>query len=108
MEPELALALDRLAARRLEVGLDRELAALAGGQIGLEVVDPVLLVRPAPAAFQPLGIAVALHREGIGEPRIAERDHRLGEAHRDLAHVLCLALRRENARPVARPTRHLP
>src|SRR4029453_10209352 len=95
MKLEFALARDRLAARGLEIGLDRELAALPGWKIGLEVVNPVFLVSPATAPFQSRRIAFATHAKGFGQPRIAECDHSLGESHGYLPHIFCLALRRE-------------
>ena len=95
MKPEFLLPLDRLPGYRREIRVQRELATLSRGQIGVEVVNPVLLVRPAPAAFQPLRITFAADRKRIGKPRIAKRDHGFGEAHQDLPHALRLALRGE-------------
>ena len=81
----------RFAGERAQVLLHGEVAAHAGGEIALEIQHPVLLVRPARRRlFRTIDV------EGFGEPRIAERHHRLGKARADLAHAFHLALRREH------------
>src|SRR4051812_24155312 len=96
MEAEIALAFDRAAGERLCVRLQRECAALPAGQVILEVVDPVARVGPAAAALQTLGVTFAFDVEGVREPRVAERDHRLAETRRYLTDILCLPLRRKD------------
>jgi hypothetical protein len=81
-------AFERRAGRRRQAGLEAEATAQPGGQVAVEVVDPVLRIGPASAAG-----CGAIDVEGFGQSRIAEGDHGLGEAHRNLAHALDLALR---------------
>ena len=90
-ERELALAVDRCAGERAQVGGEREAAAHTGREILREREDPRLRVGPTRRAFR-----AALDRERIGgAARIAERNHRLGEARAHLADLLGGSLRRE-------------
>ncbi len=71
-----------------------ERAAQAGGQLAPEVIDPVAIVDPAPAALD-----AAAHIEWIGETRLSEGHHRRGETGGGLAYALGRALRRERVHP---------
>ena len=92
-EGEVARAVDRCARERARVAGKREATAHAGRQIGVEGEDPGAGVGPARRALRGRR---ALDRERVGgAARIAERNHRRGEARADLANLLGGSLRRE-------------
>ena len=82
-ESGLARCLDRRTGQRALSVAQREAALQPAGQRALEVVGPGAIVDPAAATGNRAG---SVHR--IGEPRIAERHHRLREAGRELADIL--------------------
>lgn len=90
IEREDAGAGKRAACGRSQLLAERESAPQPGGQIFVEIVDPVARIRPAALARRR-----ALHVEGVRQPWIAERDDRHSEARGDLTNLARGALRGE-------------
>ena len=91
-ERERGLAAEARAVAGACFGLQREGAAGARTEVGVEVVDPGLVVDPAPRAG---GRARDVERQP--ELRVAEVDHRVAERGAHLPHRRDFALRRELA-----------
>ena len=86
----LARAANRFSGQRPDPAAQREAATFRTGDVVGEVVDPVAFVDPAAVAGH-----IARHRERVRRVGVAERDHWLGKADRDLACILRVAARRE-------------
>ena len=94
-EREAALARDLGACQRAQTRRDAKLAANSCREVALEVVDPVPAVGPAPGPL--LGAVDLEGRHGLA--RVADRNHRFGEARAHLTHAPGGPLRGEELDP---------
>src|SRR3990172_1299406 len=82
-EGVLLLTLDRFSRQSGQSRLQQEFAPDPGGEVLLEVVSPVPVVRPASLSLDWAG-----DLEGVRKTRVAEGHHRLGETGRYLPDLL--------------------